>query len=246
MIRAVILAIALILALVSCDERQEPKPPLAYISLGDSLAVGVGSSKPEERGYAPLLRDELADRTDRKVRLIQLGVSGETSETFIGEYPDGEPSQLARAEKALRKEPGAVVTVSLGGNDLLRTALGADTDREKAIAAFGRNLDYILKTLDRASDPAPEVAVLAIYNPAPGSFTDEWTGRLNAEIRNVARRNDAAVAAGDRAFRGHEEEYTRRTRDTFDPHPTDAGYEALADAFANALKAPGGVTTEAR
>lgn len=237
MARTLVLTIALILVLVSCaGQEKRHKPPLSYVSLGDSLAVGVGSSAPEERGYAPLLREELADRTGRKVRLIQLGVSGETSETFIGEHPDGGSSQLARAEKTLRKHPGDIVTVSIGGNDLLRTALGKDADREKAVAAYGRNLNHILKTLDGASDPAPEVAVLAIYNPAPGTFTDEWTGRLNEEIRNVARRNDAAVAAGDRAFRGHEEEYTHHARDTLDPHPTDAGYEALADAFAEALE----------
>lgn len=29
------------------------EPPLTYVSLGDSLAVGVGASDPRERGYAP-------------------------------------------------------------------------------------------------------------------------------------------------------------------------------------------------
>jgi acyl-CoA thioesterase I len=238
MIRPLVLTVALVLALASCSGQEKREPPLTYVSLGDSLAVGAGASKPEERGYAPLLRDKLAEKTERKVRLVQLGVSGETSETFVGGYPDEESSQLARAEKALKNNPGAVVTLSLGGNDLLRTALGTDADRGRAIADYGRNLDHILETLREASDPAPEVAVLAIYNPAPGGFTDEWTGRLNDEIRAVADRNSVAVAAGDRAFRGHEEEYTRHARDDFDPHPTDAGYEALADAFADALEIP--------
>lgn len=238
MVRRLVLIIALGLVVASCVGQERHEPPITYVSLGDSLAVGVGASEPEKRGYAPLLRDKLADGTGRKVRLIQLGVSGETSESFVGERPGGKPSQLARAEKTLRDNPGAVVTISIGGNDLLRTALGTDADREATITDYGRNLDNILKRLRRASDPAPEVAVLAIYNPAPGSFTDEWTERLNYEVRAVARRNAAAVAAGDLAFRGHEREYVRNDRDGFDPHPTDAGYGALADAFADALKVP--------
>lgn len=247
MTRACVLVAVLVLLLVSCSAQEHPEPPLHYVSLGDSLAVGVGASKPEKRGYAPLLREKLAAETDREVRLVQLGVSGETSETFIGEHPDPDSSQLARAEGALRRDPGAVVTLSIGGNDLLRTALVAtDAEREAAIARYGRNLDLILKTLRGASDPAPEVAVLAIYNPAPGTFTDRWTGKMNAEIRSTARKNGAVVAAGDRAFRGHEEEYARHTRDEPDPHPTDAGYEALADAFAKALRASEGAAVADR
>jgi lysophospholipase L1-like esterase len=161
---------------------------------------------------------------------MQLGVSGETSESFI----NGPDSQLEQAKRALAEDPGAVVTLSLGANDLLATASGADADREEALARYSRNLDYILQTLGNASDPAPRITVLALYNPAPGSFTDEWTGKLNAEIRTVAQRNGAYVAAGDRAFEGHEAEYAHYASNPWDIHPTDEGYEALARAFAEA------------
>lgn len=205
---------------------------IIYVSLGDSLAVGVGASDPVERGYAPLYRNALERETGRDVQLVQLGISGETSASFIGDYP-GE-SQLSRAEKALRRNPGATVTLSLGGNDLMRTGDASDAAREAAIVAYGRNLDFILETLNAASDPAPRTTVLAYYNPAPGSFTDRWVGRLNAEVRAVAEGNNVRVAAGDRAFRDHEAEYTRHDRYPWDIHPTDAGYEALARAFIEA------------
>ncbi len=205
---------------------------MTYVSLGDSLAVGVGASDPVERGYAPLYRDALERASGRDVRLLQLGISGETSASFIGDYPGD--SQLSRAEKALRRNPGAAVTLSLGGNDLMRTGDYTDAARDAAIAAYGQNLDSILETLNAASDPAPRITVLAYYNPAPGSFTDRWVGRLNAEIRAVAEENGVRVAAGDRAFRGHEAEYARHERYPWDIHPTDAGYEALADAFVEA------------
>ena len=222
--RVVVALLLLTLALFSCGS----EPPLTYVSLGDSLAVGVGSSDPRERGYAPLYRDLLADGTGRDVRLVQLGVSGETSETF----QNGPDPQLARARAELQQNPGAVVTLSVGGNDLLRVADDTDAERESALARYAENLDRILKELAGSSDPAPRIGVLALYNPAPGSFTDEWTGRLNETIREVAERNGVAVAAADEAFRGHEAEYARNARYPWDIHPTDAGHAALAQAFA--------------
>lgn len=231
MIRRLIYAATLLLALASCAAEERP---LAYVSLGDSLAVGVGASDPQQRGYTPLYRDALAEETGREVRLVALGISGETSASFIGSYPDKESSQLARAEQTLEKNPNAIVTLSVGGNDLLRAADGTHADREAAITRYGENLDLILTKLEDASNPAPRISVLALYNPAPGSPTDAWIGRLNAQIRTVARENGAAVAAGDEAFRGHEREYVHHDRHQWDIHPTDKGYAALARAFLEA------------
>jgi len=206
------------------------EPPLTYVSLGDSLAVGVGASDPQEHGYAPLYREFLERETGREVRLVQLGLSGETSERFV----KGPGSQLARAEAALRKSPGATVTLSIGGNDLLRTKDGAAAEREAALVRYAENLDLILKTLREASEPPPSITVLALYNPAPGSFTYEWATRMNATIRDVAARNGVRVAAADRAFQGHEAEYAHHARYPWDIHPTDRGHEALARALAEA------------
>lgn len=242
-LRAFLAALAILALVSSCTGTQggdanqaattetvAPAGPLTYVSLGDSLAVGVGASDPRTKGYAPLYRAFLEEDTGREVRLVQLGISGETTESFI----NAPESQLVRAEAALRANPGAAVTVSLGANDLLREAGGADAEREAALVRYAENLDYILRTLNGASDPAPEITVLAIYNPAPGSFTDEWAGRLNDEVRAVAERNNASVAAADRAFLGREAEYSHYDQYSWDIHPTDRGYEALARAFAEA------------
>lgn len=234
MLRSVLLATMLIVIFASCSAQRAPvqRPPMTYVSLGDSLAVGVGSSEPDHRGYAPLLRERFSRDTGREVRLVQLGVSGETSASLVGGYPDRETSQLARAREALKEYPGATVTLSIGGNDLLRTAGEDDQARRDAVSRYGQNLDFILKTLNGSSRPAPRITVLALYNPAPGSFTDKWTGRLNDEIRTTASRNGVAVADGDRRFEGHAAQYTHYTRETPDIHPTDRGYEALTRAFA--------------
>lgn len=223
--RATFLAVFLIF-LAAC----EGEPPLTYISLGDSLAVGVGSSDPRKLGYAPLYRDALENETGRKVNLVQLGVSGETSDSFA----EGEPSQLGRATNALKNSPRAAVTLSIGGNDLLHVSGATDAEREVAIAHYGENLDRILRALKDASSSSPRITLIALYNPDPGSFTDTWTGKLNDEMRDVATRNGVTVAATDSAFRGHEVEYAHNPRYPWDIHPTDAGYEAIVQALLDA------------
>lgn len=217
---------------VASDEETTREPGFTYVSLGDSLAVGVGSSAPSELGYAPLYRDELAGGSGAELRFVQLGLSGETSESFIGSYPNG-ASQLTEAVEVLSGDPGSYVTLSLGGNDLLgagRTNLA----RRAALEEYADNLDFILATLNGASEPAPRITVLAPYDPAPGGSTERWTSILGDEIRAAAGRNGANVVAGDEVFRGNEAEYTRAARYPWDIHPTDAGYAALAEAFAAA------------
>lgn len=219
-----VLTAILAVAAVSCS-RQDP---LGYASLGDSLAAGVGSSNPSERSYSALYREALEERTGREVEYRQLGLSGETAESFIGEYPEGD-SQLVRAEEFLERYPGARVTLSLGGNDLLRGRGASDRERREAISGYGEDLDLILQTLGESSAPPPRITVLTVYNPSPGGFTDRWTAGMNQEIRSTAQDNEASVAEAARAFRGSTREYLRYYESgERDIHPNDRGYAALA------------------
>lgn len=109
LVAAVAAATLAAISLAACS-RQEP---LGYASLGDSLAAGVGSSVPSRTSYSALYREALEERTSRKIEYRQLALSGETAESFTGEYPAGE-SQLVRAERFLERYPGARVTLSLG------------------------------------------------------------------------------------------------------------------------------------
>jgi lysophospholipase L1-like esterase len=103
-----------------------------YLSLGDSLAVGVqpdssGASVPTEDGYANRLYGMLHGKL-RGLRLVKLGCSGETTVTMIHggicSYPGG--SQLAAAEAFLRQHRGrvALVTIDIGANDPNSCILG--------------------------------------------------------------------------------------------------------------------------
>lgn len=228
--KLLVLTATLLVAVVSCSQEE----PLGYASLGDSLAAGVGSSNPSEKSYAALYREALEERTGREVEYRQLGLSGETAQSFIGEYPEGD-SQLVRAEEFLERYPGARVTLSLGGNDLLRVRDASDRQRREAISGYGENLGFILETLNEASDPPPRITVLTPYNPEPGGLADRWTGAMNEEIRTTARDHGASVAEGERAFRGTTEEYLRYYESgERDIHPNDRGYAALARALLRA------------
>lgn len=227
---AVLAATLLLSSLGSCSREE----PLGYASLGDSLAAGVGSSAPSETSYSALYRDSLKEQTGREVEYRRLGLSGETAESFIGEYPDGD-SQLVRAEDFLERYPGARVTLSLGGNDLLRLRGAPERELGRAVSEYGEDLDFILGTLDEASDPPPRITVLTLYNPEPGGFTNRWVGAMNEEIRATARRNGASVAEGERVFRGHAESYLRYYESgERDVHPNDRGHAALAQALIRA------------
>ncbi len=104
-----------------------------YLSLGDSLAVGVqpdadGASLPTGGGY-PNRVYAVLHRESPGLRLVKLGCSGETSFTMIRggicHYPAG--SQLAQAERFLRTHHRqvALVTLDIGANDPNSCFLGA-------------------------------------------------------------------------------------------------------------------------
>ena len=69
----------------------DPKPPAIYVALGDSLAVGVGATVTEKKGYVPQFKKRATANTD----LVNLAVSGENSSTFISS------GQLASAVAAI-------------------------------------------------------------------------------------------------------------------------------------------------
>ena len=65
----------------------DPKPSGTYVALGDSLAVGVGATVLEKKGYVPQFKKRTAARTD----LVNLAVSGGIGllhEDFKGDAAD--------------------------------------------------------------------------------------------------------------------------------------------------------------
>ena len=105
-----------------------------YVALGDSLAAGYqpGGAELRDTAYPALTASRLgADGVGLTVE--NLGCSGETTTSLLEggrcEYDAG--SQLEQAEALLESRAGEVglVTIDIGGNDLLRCVRGrADID----------------------------------------------------------------------------------------------------------------------
>ena len=180
------LALAVI-ALAGCAGTTRPaareasvvRSPRYYVSLGDSLAVGVqptasGESLPTNAGYPDLIYAALQARQPGW-HLVKLGCSGETSRTMIQggicRYRAG--SQLMAAEHFLRAHRGHIglVTIDIGANDPNDCVLGSlafptllhcmDTSVNHTKA----DLRTIMSGLRSAAGPSAPIIAMSYYVP---------------------------------------------------------------------------------
>jgi acyl-CoA thioesterase-1 len=153
----------LVLALLLFAAPVRAAEPFTIVALGDSLTHGYGLAPAE--GFVPRLEAWLNARAPVPVRVVNAGVSGDTT-----------AGGLARIDWAL--EPGTdAVIVELGGNDLLR---GIDP------AASRANLDGILARVRARGLPA----ILAGL-PAPMNYGPEYKAEFDAIFPELAARHGA-------------------------------------------------------
>ena len=162
-----------------------------YIALGDSLAAGVGATRPNETGYVAALARALAapGATPAVAAHRNLAVSGETSQSMIdGGQLDAAVAAIARADP-----PVSLVTLDIGGNDLLALLRTSEcsTDPQgdaclalldETLVVFEQNFRHIVRTLREelaAHAPGAPLAVMTYYNPFSGTGAQfEGAGEL--------------------------------------------------------------------
>jgi len=144
-----------------------------YVALGDSLAAGYqpGGAELRDTAYPALTATRLSTAGD-ELTLENLGCSGETTTSLVkgGKCDFAAGSQLEQAEKLLKgRDDVALVTIDIGGNDLLRCVRGgAQIDTACVTAGVGtvkKNLPGILERLKNAAGGDVPVLVLGYYNP---------------------------------------------------------------------------------
>ncbi|WP_343233525.1 GDSL-type esterase/lipase family protein [Streptomonospora sp. PA3] len=197
---AAALALAGTLTACSSDGGQEAARKRFYVSLGDSLAVGVqpradGTPEQTSQGYPDALYRILYDR-DSTLAHKRLGCGGEDTTSFVHgnlercaeRYEEG--SQLAQAERFLRRNRAhtSLVTVGIGANNFTGCVLDGAQGTDGAQESDGEGSGH--GDSDAASGSGPEPAQRLEVDR---ECVDKGMRRLRAEMPVIAARlRDAA------------------------------------------------------
>jgi lysophospholipase L1-like esterase len=236
-------------------------PQSYYLALGDSIAYGFQPTKANaspaavDTGYVDLFALRLR-KLSPKLEVVNYGCPGESAVTFArggcdwlkqgGKLHDQfRGSQLEAALSFLRAHSGKVspITVTLWGNDLPLPLSQNAKRAPSAIASFARRFSSILRQL-RVAAPNAEIIVTGAWNPEADRLArSEALYRLvDGAIRRSATASRARIANMFTALDGpgnFKAQKARLCALTFvcskgDPHPTDAGYRAMANAVMTA------------
>jgi lysophospholipase L1-like esterase len=237
---------------------------VGYLALGDSYAVGVGASDPATKGYAGLFATALRGEKQREIVYTNQGISGATSADFLGDWATAGRagnSPLANAIRTLEGGKITVVTLDIGGNDILgllkpgQPCEGEKIENEACLAAMRAalremttpNMTQIVTALVEAAPAGTQIIVLNYPNPfsvGKSSTTEERTdaamAELNILIANAVSANQAAATKRDLLltlvdlaprFNDQGAKLTHIADAKPDIHPNDAGHSAILEAI---------------
>jgi lysophospholipase L1-like esterase len=250
------LAVAvLFVAAGTASSAQSPRS--YYLALGDSIAYGFQPTKEHTppsavtTGYVDLFAARLR-KLAPGIKVVNYGCPGESTVTFVRGGCDwlkggGRPHDRCQGPRPgaalsfLRAHRGRVspITLTLWGNDVLPLS-EKGSSAPRVIAAFASRFEAIVKQL-RAAAPAAEIIVTGAWDPEADRLarTEPLYRKLDAAISRVAaaahvRTTDMFPALdGTGSFKTQQAQLCRLTFfcSKGDPHPTDAGYRAMAAAF---------------
>jgi acyl-CoA thioesterase I len=187
---------------------------LKYVALGDSSGVGVGG---RPGGYVEYLFQRLRQAREG-VGLLNLAVSGATSGTVLS-------GQLAKAQRVSPQ----VVTLGVGINDLWR---GVTPEQFEAnLDALARGLVSTGARVVVSNLPDMSLAPVArlASNFLPLSLIIERIGAFNAGVARVVARHGLYGVDLHTPSRVELPAGNFFSADGF--HPSDAGYQRMAEHF---------------
>jgi lysophospholipase L1-like esterase len=194
-----------------------------YMALGDSLSAGYGA-QPATNGFV--------------YRLYKQGTFDKIPNTlFANSSVPGANSQdvlLHQVPQAVQRFRPHIITLTVGGNDLLAILSGDDPN--VVLQEFQNNLIAILASL-RSQLPDSTIILGNLYTipDVPGAST--IVPIFNQILEGVASQFGVAVADVYGAFLNKNGLLLidRNGAAMFEVHPTNAGYKEMADAFENAF-----------
>lgn len=194
-----------------------------YMALGDSLVAGYGAI-PATQGYVYLLYQGGVFDTVPNTLFCNAGVPGATSRHVLDH-------QVPQALEAFRP---TVITITVGGNDLLKILEGADP--AVVLYQFQSNLTEMLLQL-RTGLPDARIVISNLYTIPGVPGADQVIPMFNQVVSGVAPAFGVAVADVYGAFKDRNGLLLidRHGAGHYEVHPTNAGYRAMAQAFEAAI-----------
>ncbi len=190
-----------------------------YMALGDSLVAGYGAV-PATQGYVYLLyQGGVFDQVPNTL-FSNAGVPGATSR-HVRDH------QVPQATEAFRP---TVITLTVGGNDLLRILNGDNP--AQVLAEFQANFTAILQGL-RSNLPQTRIYVSNLYTVPEIPGADQVVPLFNQIVAGVAAAYSVPVADVYSAFQGRSGLLliNRNGAGQYEVHPTNAGYRVMAEVF---------------
>jgi lysophospholipase L1-like esterase len=190
--------------------------PHVYMAFGDSISAGVGSGRGD--GYRGPLEQRLRERWVR-AEVVNEGQSGTRSE-----------QGAARIASALAGVRPAYTLIHYGTNDWTHEC------RQTFVCPTIDSLRAMVRDV-RAASSLPVLATLLPVHPgqAGDSLAEAraaWIEETNGEIRRLAEAEGLPLADVHAAFLDDRD----RARLYTDPiHPSDRGYDLIADRFFAAI-----------
>jgi len=237
-----------------------------YLAMGDSLSEGIAASDPARTAWVPLVAARLGDGYE----LLNLGVAGHDSQELMDEGPlDQAIVEIAsRADDDVKGNEVGVITLEIGGNDLLDlyfdfvlTGICPTVEEglenplcvrelQAALAGFDPNLGETLDIL-RAEAPGVPIFVMTLYNPfSGGSFNLEQIGILALEGEPGTVFEEGLNDLVRKQVDGREDVHLVEWYEPFLGkqgeyisldfiHPNDTGYRVMADEVLAAMEDAG-------
>ncbi len=222
-----LLVVALVLSILPFTAQAELPWQLdqhtRYMALGDSIAAGYGAL-PATQGYVYLLYQEGAFDTVPNTLFCNAAVPGATSKDVL----DYQVPQVSLFHPN-------VITLTVGGNDLLAIMAGADP--AQVMNNFAINFQQILYKL-RSTLPDARIYVSNQYSVPEIAGSDQIVPVFNNIISQIAQAFGVTVVDVYSAFDGRKGLLLIERHDAAPDqvHPTNAGYRAIADAFEAAIQ----------
>jgi lysophospholipase L1-like esterase len=191
------------------------------VALGDSLTRGTGDAA--GKGYVGYLKDNLEEKTKKKILLSNFGIKGQVQQQQI-------QRQIKSADTVL---------ITIGGNDLFQ---GGQTlqnlnksNIQKLENDYLKNVDSILKSIRSANKDAT-IYLIGLYNPfsnlqdakATTAIVREWN--YNSSELSANYKQTVFVPTFD-LFQLKVDDYLYT--DKF--HPNAKGYKLIAERVASLI-----------